>query len=402
KKPSSPPLPPKTPKERLQATSSEELLQLILSGISEEHEQMVWNVVKQERRFTPEENLAWFSQLMNLRGFSYENIDNLIQHLRLTAQDLANAIDYFSALSVPFTDVILIVDRLISEIFAQTLNTKFDWNNRIKIYDQYIGKIKLVHHFLGYFFQKNYYKRALSIIQNLLDVSGHLTDAALLIYAQILLNLRSYGRLEKLVEQENFLGNLSKSQPQRSNQSEMDFVAFRVYYEQRKFDVILQNPSFSEKWKILAQFEKDRIVQLDHLPSLARLKVMYMQLIPQHPDFYAESMKIPQMIDYYLEQIRQKSRPFLQFAPLFTNWLHIFHKTTGFPDNSLPILREWLSHDDPVYEYITLQEEIISDLRDWDVHPEDWINRLAQIREFREDRLPYLIEFEKEREKQQK
>ena len=140
----------------------------------------------------------------------------------------------------------------------------------------------------------------MSIIQNLLDVSGHLTDAALLIYAQILLNLRSYGRLEKLVEQENFLGDLSKSQPQRSNQSEMDFVAFRVYYEQRKFDVILQNPSFSEKWKILAQFEKDRIVQLDHLPSLARLKVMYMQLIPQHPNFYDDSMKIPQMIDYYL------------------------------------------------------------------------------------------------------
>jgi len=74
--------------------------------------------------------------------------------------------------------------------------------------------------------------------------------------------------------------------------------------------------------------------------------------------------------------------------------LHIFHKTTGFPDNSIPILQEWLSHDKPVYEYITLQEEIISDLRDLDVQPELQIKRLAQIREFRDDRLSILKEFD--------
>jgi hypothetical protein len=401
----SPTLPPKTKteKEQLQEASSKELLQLISSGISDEHEQMVWDVVQQERIFTPDEKLEWFSTLLNLQGFSLEGfsdeefstdiVSNLIKKLQLEVQDLATAIDYFSPnleddkSSVPFESVILIADPLIAMIFAQTSNTQFGWNTTININNKDVGKIKLVHYFLGYFFQQDDYKRALSIIQNL-QAEGQLTDASILIYAQILLNLRSYKRLELLLE------NLSKSRPQHLNQPELSFVAFRVYYEQRKFDKILNNPRFSEKWKILAQFEKDRIIQLDYSPILAQLKVMFLHLIPQHPEFYAQSKSIPQMVDYYVEQIRIESRPFLQFAPHFANWLHLKAKSYKEEDFSLPVLQEWLSFIGPVNEYVTLQEEIISDLRDWDVHPEEWIIRLTLIREFREQRQPLLEDFD--------
>lgn len=314
-------------------------------------------------------------------NITVDGLNYLSEALRVTEQDIADLINNLEQAHFSRAELELLGDRLVQQIIDKTKSSRFALNDVIHIGDQKISYDIAIRNYLKNLFLHYRYQPALRVLDQLHAVYPHLEEDYLILQVKILLNMREYEGLERILQEENVLNRSWK-------QDLVIFLLFRGYYEQGAYArIAAPNMNFPEKLKELADADYQILHDYDTILTPRKVHKIFTNLIPE---FHACPPRRDEMIAFYQQKLREGTLAYFFFAIHFINWVKNYEQND--PRIAELLLTWWEGaqrYPKTVGTYLTIKEEILSELlkldRNFypDVNPEHFTPYLRDIQEIR-------------------
>ena len=355
---------------------------------SDNEEEAIWEIIGPASEFDLNIKFKIFLKLHESRKIGYTYTKNLIRRLNLKAKDL-NSIIESETNKIEQSLEIILYDIIASQLIA---NKSIEWDDQLDfmVKNEPKSKKEFIVIYLERAFLIGLYDRVLKMIENLKE-QQQLTIAEVQIELLILLNLKKYDLLEKkMIEYDIF----SDQYQNYEYHDEIIFIAFRNYYEQSELsddypgkliEILKKDSPFTkkwQKWRQIARLERDlKRMQIDEdwiderdiQDILLKISVAYQQVYQVTPN--------KDLARFYEDSLLQDSILFY-FAPHFCKWLYSLGGNG--PRKAIFLLRKWWENRKKVVQHLSLQEEVLTLLQEWDTDNfKKWEKKMEYLRKSR-------------------
>ncbi len=355
---------------------------------SDSEEEAIWEIIGPASDFDLNVKIKIFLKLHESRKIGYIYTKNLIRRLNLKAKDL-NSIIESETNKIEQSLEIILYDIIASQLIS---NKSIEWKDLLDftVKNEPKSKKGFIVFYLERAFLIGLYDRVLKMIDNLKE-QQQLTIAEVQIELLILLNLKKYDLLEKKIKEYDIFSDQYQNYEYHD---EIIFIAFRNYYEQSEIsddypgkltEILKKDSPFTkkwQKWRQIARLERDLkrmrigedwIDERDIQDILLKISVAYQQVYQETPNkdlarFYEDSLLQDNILFY--------------FAPHFCKWLYSLGGNG--PRKAIFLLRKWWENRKKVVQHISLQEEVLTLLQEWDTdNYKKWEKNMEYLRKSR-------------------
>ncbi|QEE16736.2 hypothetical protein DSAG12_02566 [Promethearchaeum syntrophicum] len=358
---------------------------------SEIEKETVWEIIGPASEFDLTVKIEVFLKLVESKKIGYVYTRNLIRRLNLKANELNSIIESETHKIAQSLEIIL-YDIIASQLIA---NKSIEWEDLLDftVKNEPKSKKGYIVFYLERAFLVGLYDRVLKIIENLKE-QQQLTIAEAQIELLILLNLKKYDLLEKRIKEYDIFSDQYQNY---DYYEELIFIAFRNYYEQSEqpeqsgdypgklTEILKKDSPFTkkwQKWRQIARLERDLkrmridedwIDERDIQDILLKISITYQQVYQYTPDI--------DLAKFYEDSLLQDNILFY-FAPHFCKWLNSLGGNG--PRKAIFLLRKWWENKKTVIQHLSLQEEVLSLLKEWDTdNPKRWEKELEKLKKSR-------------------
>jgi len=358
---------------------------------SEGEKEAIWEIIGPASEFDLHVKIEVFLKLIESRKIGYIYTRNLIRHLNLKANELNSIIESETHAIAQSLEIIL-YDIIASQLIA---NKSIEWNDLLDftVRNEPKSKKGFIVFYLERAFIIGLYDRVLKMIENLKE-QQQLTIAEVQIELLILLNLKMYDLLEKRIKEYDIF---SDQYQDYDYYEELIFIAFRNYYEQSEqpeqsdnypgklTEILKKDSPFTkkwQKWRQIARLERDLkrmridedwIDERDIQDILLKISTAYQQVYQYTPNI--------DLTKFYEDSLLQDNILFY-FAPHFCKWLNSLGGNG--PRKAIFLLRKWWENRKKVIQHLSLQEEVITLLKEWDTdNHAKWEKELGNLEKSR-------------------
>ncbi|MHA1473644.1 MAG: hypothetical protein ACTSQ5_00510 [Promethearchaeota archaeon] len=355
---------------------------------SDSEEEAIWEIIGPASDFDLNVKIKIFLKLHESRKIGYIYTKNLIRRLNLKAKDL-NSIIESETNKIEQSLEIILYDIIASQLIS---NKSIEWKDLLDftVKNEPKSKKGFIVFYLERAFLIGLYDRVLKMIENLKE-QQQLTIAEVQIELLILLNLKKYDLLEKKIKEYDIFSDQYQNYEYHD---EIIFIAFRNYYEQSEIsddypgkltEILKKDSPFTkkwQKWRQIARLERnlkrmrigeDWIDERDIQDILLKISIAYQQVYQETPNkdlarFYEDSLLQDNILFY--------------FAPHFCKWLYSLGGNG--PRKAIFLLRKWWENRKKVVQHISLQEEVLTLLQEWDTdNYKKWEKNMEYLRKSR-------------------
>ncbi len=355
---------------------------------SDVEEEAIWEIIGPASDFELNVKIKIFLKLHESRKIGYIYTKNLIRRLNLKAKDL-NSIIESETNKIEQSLEIILYDIIASQLIT---NKSIEWDDLLDftVKNEPKSKKEFIVIYLERAFLIGLYDRVLKMIENLKE-QQQLTIAEVQIELLILLNLKKYDLLEKKIKEYDIFSDQYQNYEYHD---EIIFIAFRNYYEQSELsddypgkltEILKKDSPFTkkwQKWRQIARLERDLkrmridedwIDERDIQDILLKISVVYQQVYQVTPNkdlarFYEDSLLQDNILFY--------------FAPHFCKWLYSLGGNG--PRKAIFLLRKWWENRKKVVQHLSLQEEVLTLLQEWDTDNfKKWEKEMEYLRKSR-------------------
>ncbi len=355
---------------------------------SDSEKEAIWEIIGPASDFDLNVKIKIFLKLHESRKIGYVYTKNLIRRLNLKAKDLNSIIESETSKIEQSLEIIL-YDIIASQLIA---NKSIEWGDLLDftVKSETITKKGFIVIYLERAFLIGLYDRVLKMIENLKE-QQQLTIAEVQIELLILLNLKKYDLLEKKIKEYDIFSDQYQNYEYHD---EIIFIAFRNYYEQSELsddypgkltEILKKDSPFTkkwQKWRQIARLERDLkrmridedwIDERDIQDILLKISIAYQQVYQATPNkdlarFYEDSLLQDNILFY--------------FAPHFCKWLYSLGGNG--PKKAVFLLRKWWENRKKVVQHLSLQEEVLTLLQEWDSdNYKKWEKKMDYLRKSR-------------------
>ena len=355
---------------------------------SDSEEEAIWEIIGPASDFELNVKIKIFLKLHESRKIDYVYTKNLIRRLNLKAKELNSIIETESYKITQSLEIILF-DIIASQLIA---NKSIEWGDTLDftVKNEPKSKKEFIVIYLERAFLIGLYDRVLKMIENLKE-QQQLTIAEVQIELLILLNLKKYDLLEKKMKEYDIFSD------QYQNYEYLDeiiFIAFRNYYEQSEqsdeypgklTEILKKDSPFTkkwQKWRQIARLERDLkrmkidedwIDERDIQDILLKISMAYQQAYQYTPNV--------DLAKFYEDSLLQDNILFY-FAPHFCKWQYSLGGNG--PRKAIFLLRKWWENRKKVVQHLSLQEEVLTLLKEWDTdNYKKWEKEMEYLRKSR-------------------
>jgi hypothetical protein len=354
---------------------------------SESEKEAIWEIIGPASDFDLSVKIEVFLKLIESRKIGYTYTRNLIRRLSLKASELNSIIESETHTIAQSLEIIL-YDIIAIQLIA---NKSIEWDDLLDFTVRTEPKSKkgFIVFYLERAFLIGLYDRVLKMIDNLKE-QQQLTIAEVQIELLILLNLKKYDLLEKRIKEYDVF---SDKYQDYDYYEELIFIAFRNYYEQSEqpeqsdnypgklTEILKKDSPFTkkwQKWRQIARLERDLkrmridedwIDERDIQDILLKISTAYQQVYQYTPNI--------DLAKFYEDSLLQDNILFY-FAPHFCKWLNSLGGNG--PRKAIFLLRKWWENRKKVIQHLSLQEEVLTLLKEWDMdNHAKWDKYLEQL-----------------------
>ena len=358
---------------------------------SDSEKEAIWEIIGPASDFDLSVKIEIFLKLVESKKIGYIYTKNLIRRLNLKANELNSIIESETHKIAQSLEIIL-YDIIASQLIA---NKSIEWDDLLDFTVKSEPKSKkgFIVFYLERAFLVGLYDRVLRIIENLKE-QQQLTIAEVQIELLILLNLKKYDLLEKRITEYDIFSDQHQNY---DYYEELIFIAFRNYYEQSEqpeqsdnypgklTEILKKDSPFTkkwQKWRQIARLERDLkrmridedwINERDIQDILLKISTAYQQAYQFTPNI--------DLAKFYEDSLLQDNILFY-FAPHFCKWLNSLGGNS--PRKAIFLLRKWWENRKKVIQHLSLQEEVLSLLKEWDTdNPKKWEKEFENLKKSR-------------------
>ncbi len=355
---------------------------------SESEKEAIWEIIGPASNFDLSVKIDLFLKLLESKKLGYIYTRELIRRLNLKANELNSIIESEKHEIAQPLEIIL-YDIIASQLIT---NKSIEWDDLLDftVKNEPKSKKGFIIFYLERAFLIGLYDRVLKMIDNLKE-QQQLTIAEAQIELLILLNLKKYDLLEKRIKEYDIF---SDQYQDYEYHDEIIFIAFRNYYEQSELsddypgkltEILKKDSPFTkkwQKWRQIARLERDlKRVQIDEdwiderdiQDILLKISSAYQQAYQYTPNI--------DLAKFYEDSLLQDNILFY-FAPHFCKWLNSLEGNS--PRKAIFLLRKWWENRKKVVQHLSLQEEVLTLLKEWDANNnKKWEKELENLRKSR-------------------